>query len=291
MEILVTGATGLVGRSLVKVLLDAGASVRVVTREAGDSGFSGEVQVIAGNPAVPESIAPALEGVDGLFLNPRAVGLSAPKLLQFAKARGVKRVVVLSASNVDEPLEDQPSRHNGDRNREVEAAAIASGLEWVSLRASYFATNALRSWGSQIAAHDTIFGPYAQMAEAPIDPADLGEIAARALMTDLHLGLKLELTGPRSLTHREMVETIGQVLLRPLRYVEVSPADALKAMVQQGLDQDFVATLLRRYATNSGKPSTVTGDAAAVLGRSPRSFAEWAMENIQALRPAAPAAE
>ena len=291
MEILVTGATGLVGHPLVQVLLDAGATVRAVTRNADEVVFPAAVRVVAGNPAVPESLGAAFEGVDGLFLHPRAVGLAAPKLLELAKAAGVGRVVVLSATNVDEALEDQPSRYNGDRNREVEAAAIASGLEWVSLRASYFATNALRSWGTQIAAHDTIFGPYAEMAEAPIDPADLGEIAARALLTDLYQNRRLELTGPRSITNREMVETIGQLLRRPLRYIEVAPADAQKAMVQQGLDPQFVAALIRRYASLAGKPALVTGDAAAALGRPPRSFAEWAMKNIRAFAPAATAAE
>jgi uncharacterized protein YbjT (DUF2867 family) len=291
MEILVTGATGLVGRPLVKALLDAGAKVRAVTRNADEAAFPAAVRVVAGDPAAPESFAAALEGADGLFLHPRAVGLAAPKLLELARSAGVRRVVVLSATNVDEPLEDQPSRYNGDRNREVEAAAIASGLEWVSLRASYFATNALRTWGTQIAAHDTIFGPYAAMAEAPIDPADLGEIAARVLMTDLYRNCRLELTGPRSITNREMVETIGQVLLRPLRYVEVAPADAEKALVQQGLNPQFVAALIRRYEALAGKPAPVSGDAAAVLGRPPRSFAEWAMKNIRAFRPAASAAE
>jgi uncharacterized protein YbjT (DUF2867 family) len=291
MEILIMGATGLVGRPLVQMLLDAGCNVRAVTRNAGKAAFPAAVRVVVGDPAAPESVAEALEGVDGLFLHPRAVGLAAPKLLALAKAAGVRRVVVLSATNVDEALEDQPSRYNGDRNREVEAAAIASGLKWVSLRASYFATNALRSWGTQIAAHDTIFGPYAEMAEAPIDPADLGEIAARALLTDLYSNRKLELTGPRSITNREMVETIGQVLRRPLRYVEVAPADAEKAMVQQGLDPQFVAALIRRYGTLVGKPAAVTGDAAAVLGRPPHSFAEWAMKNIRAFAPAATAAE
>ena len=209
MEILVTGATGLVGRPVVRALVDAGAKVRAVTREPGDTALPAEVQVVAGNPTAPERLAAALEGVEGIFPHPRAVGVAAPKMLEVAKAAGVKRVVVLSAINVDEPIEDQPSRYNGDRNREIEAAALASGLEWVSLRATDFATNALRAWGGQIAAHEVVFGPFADMAEAPVDPADLGKIAARALLTDQHLGPKLQLTGLRSITHREMVEIIG----------------------------------------------------------------------------------
>ena len=70
-------------------------------------------------------------------------------------------MVALSAINVDDDLDKQPSRYNGDRNKEVEDAAVASGLEWVSLRTSSFATNTLRAWGAQIRAGDVVRDPYA----------------------------------------------------------------------------------------------------------------------------------
>src|SRR6266487_115223 len=61
-------------------------------------------------------------------------------------ATGVQRVVALSAINVDDDLDEQPSRYRGDRNKEVEDAAVASGLEWVSLRAGFFAIDTLHAW-------------------------------------------------------------------------------------------------------------------------------------------------
>lgn len=113
---LITGATGTVGRPLLAEL--DGHAVRPVTRDPS---------------RLPGAVAePDVTGVTAVFLHPRAVGLGAADLLVRAKAAGVRRVVVLSAVNVDDPLDEQPSRANGDRDTEVEAAAIGSGLEWVS---------------------------------------------------------------------------------------------------------------------------------------------------------------
>lgn len=111
-----------------------------------------------------------MRGVTGLFVHPHAVGNGVGELLALAREQGVKRVVVLSAMNVDDDLAEQPSRYDGDRNKEVEDAVIGCGLEWVSLRASFFAPNAIRAWAAQIRAGDVVYGPYAAFAEAPIDP-------------------------------------------------------------------------------------------------------------------------
>jgi uncharacterized protein YbjT (DUF2867 family) len=127
---------------------------------------------------------PDFAGVTAMFPHPRAVGLGAADLLARAKEHGVRRVVVLSAVHVDDPLDEQPSRFNGDRDKEVEAAAIASGLEWVSPRASYFAINTGYSWGAQIRAGDVVNAPFPDAAEAPVDERDLASVAVRALTDD-----------------------------------------------------------------------------------------------------------
>ena len=138
--ILVTGATGTIGRPLIDVLVDQGAEVRAVTRDPRAAGLPADVELVEGDPSRPDTVAPYLEGVTALFLHPRAVGIpAAGELLALARKRGVQRVVALSAMNVDDPLDQQPSRYNGDRNKEIEDAAAASGLGWVSLRASSFA--------------------------------------------------------------------------------------------------------------------------------------------------------
>ena len=121
--LLVTGATGTIGRPLIDALLNQGAKVRAITHNPHAAGLPAEVEVVEGDLSQPDTIAPFLEDVTALFLHPRAVGLAAGELLGLARGRGVRRVVALSATNVDDPLDQQPSRYQGDRNKEVEDAA------------------------------------------------------------------------------------------------------------------------------------------------------------------------
>jgi uncharacterized protein YbjT (DUF2867 family) len=195
--LLITGATGTIGRPLVDILITQGVKVRAVTHGPQAANLPIGVEVVEGDLTRPEGFAPFLEGVTALFLHPRAVGLAAGDLLTPARQRGVQRVVALLVTNVDDPLDQQPSRYNGDRNKEVEDAAVGSGLEWVSLRASSFARNTLDAWGAQIRAGDVVRYPYASFAEALIHERDLAEAIARALRSDALVarrGRRLELT-------------------------------------------------------------------------------------------------
>jgi uncharacterized protein YbjT (DUF2867 family) len=169
-----------------------GADIRAVTRNPLAAGLPAHVEVVEGDPSRPDTVAPFLEGVTALFLHPRTVGTPAVELLALAPEQGMKRVVTLSAMNVDDNLDEQPCRYRGDRNKEVEDAAAGSGLEWVSLRASTFAINTLGAWGAQIRAGDVLQGPYATFAEAPIHERDLAGVAARALFTDEQVGRRAE---------------------------------------------------------------------------------------------------
>src|SRR5215207_8320805 len=213
--ILVTGATGTIGRPLIDLLLGEGARVRAVTRNPQAAGLPADVEVAEGDPSRPGTLAPFLEGVTALFLHPRAVGIAAVELLALAREQSVQRVIVLSAINVDDELAYQPSRFNGDRNKEVEDAVTRGGLPWVSLRSSSFAINTLHAWGAQIRAADVVYGPYAAFAEAPIHERDLAAVIARALLDDQLVGQRIAVTGPQSFTHAEMVAIIGDVIGRP----------------------------------------------------------------------------
>ena len=283
--ILVTRATGTVGRLLIDALAVEGADVRAVTRNPRSAGLPAGVEVYEGDPSRPETIDSSLRGATGLFLNPRAVGeAAAGELLALVRERGVKRVVVLSAINVDDAPDQQPSRFNGDRNKEVEEAAYDSGLEWVSLRSNTLASNTLISWGAQIRAGDTVRGPYAASAESLIHERDVAGVGARAFLTDELTGRKLELTGPQSLTQEQMVTIIGDVIGRPLRYEEVPSEVVVSSMVQRGLSEPFVGALMSRYAGGVGQPAPVTGEVEKVLGRPALTYAEWVADHADAFR-------
>jgi uncharacterized protein YbjT (DUF2867 family) len=285
--LLVTGATGTIGRPLIDILVNQGAKVRAVTHNPQTAGLPAGVEVVEGDLARPATIAPFLEGVTALFLHPRAVGLAAGELLALARQRGVQRVVALSATNVDDPLDQQPSRYQGDRNKEVEDAAVTSGLAWVSLRASSFAANTLRAWGAQIRAGDVVRYPYASFTEALIHERDLAAVAAHALRSDdlvARRGRRLELTGPQSLTHQQLGTIVGQVLGRSLRYQELPPEVVRQNMVQHGLPDAFVDALLARYAREVGQAAPVTGEVERILDRPARTYAEWVADHADAFR-------
>jgi len=282
--ILVTGATGTIGRPLIEVLSTAGVDIRAVTRKGQAAGLPDGVEVVAGDSSRPETLAAALRGVSALFLHPRAVGDAAFELLTLAREQGVQRVVALSAMNIDDPLDQQPSRYNGDRNKEAEDAAVTSGLEWVSLRPSSFATNTIGAWGAQIRAGDVVRYVYAAFEESLIDERDLAAVAGRALLSDDLLGRRLMLSGPQSLSHAELVATIGEVIGRPLRFQEIEPEVVKRGMIANGFSEPFVEALLARYARGVGQAAPVTGAVAQILGRPARTYAAWVAEHADAFR-------
>jgi uncharacterized protein YbjT (DUF2867 family) len=172
--ILVTGATGNVGRPLVTQLATAGVEVRAVTRAPDTARFPAGVKVVG-------TAAEGVRGASAVFLNSRALGDELEPLVARARRVGVTRLVALSAINADDDFSRQPSRLRGDRNKEVEQLAVDSGLEWVSLRPTVFITNFFGMWAPQIQAGDVVNGPYATASTAPIVEGDIAAVLSRPL--------------------------------------------------------------------------------------------------------------
>ncbi|MHA3022558.1 NmrA family NAD(P)-binding protein [Mycobacterium sp. BMJ-28] len=268
--ILVTGATGNIGRPLVNHLIDAGVAVRAVSRSA----WAGTSRV----SAVPTAAA-GLPGADAVFLNSRALIGELEATVELARAAGVRKLVALSAINADDDDARQPSRVRGDRNRECEQLAVGSGLEWVSLRPTVFASNFAGMWSGQIRAGDVVRGPYAQAATAVIAETDIAAVAARALLTDELTGQRIPLTGPQSLTNTELVDTIGTVLGRDLSYAELPPDAVRERFAAIGFPATFADAYIGLLEAGVGRPAPVTDDVARILGRPATTFAQWVTEN------------
>ena len=182
--ILITGATGNVGRPLVAQLLARGAKVRAISRHPNTAGLPGGAEVVEADPSRPNSLHGCFDGVTAIFLNARAVKTAASEVLTLAKRAGVARAVALAATNVDEDHARQPSRWRGDLNAELEQAVIGSGLEWVSLRPNEYASNFLGLWAAQLRSGNVIRAPYGASQHAPIDERDIAAVAVEALLTD-----------------------------------------------------------------------------------------------------------
>lgn len=272
MTIVVTGATGNVGRPLVTALLAAGAHVRAVTRQPGPAGFPPQVEVFG-------SATDALPGATAVFLNSRALGAQLEEVVARCGRAGVSKLVALSAINADDDDTRQPSRFRGDRNREVEQLAIGSDLTWVSLRPTVFATNFAGMWAAQIRAGDVVAGPYAAASTAPIVEADIAAVASHGLLTDDLVGQRIPLTGPQAFTNSELVEVIGTVLGRPLQYREI-PTDAVRQrFIELGFGAGFADAYMAMLAQTIDKPVLVTHDLEKILGRPPIPFGRWVSEH------------
>jgi len=268
MTIVVTGATGNVGRPPVTELAAAGAPVRAVTRSPKTARFPSRVEVVA-------SVGDALSGASAVFLNSRALGPDLPDVVGRCVRAGVTKLVALSAINADDDFSRQPSRFRGDRNKEVERLAVDSGLAWVSLRPTVFATNFAGMWSAQIRAGDVVAGPYAESSSAPIVESDIAAVAARALLTDELVGQQIPLTGPQTFTNSELVEVIGTVLDRPLRYSEIPPEVVRQRFIGLGFTAEFADAYTAMLAETLDKPALVTQDVEKILGRPALTFAHW----------------
>ncbi|MEV1179026.1 hypothetical protein [Nonomuraea sp. NPDC049784] len=195
-----------------------------------------------------------------------------------------RKVVALSAMNIGDPYELQPSRWRGDRNKEAEEAAVASGLTWTSLRASSFAGNTAQAWGAQIRSGDVVRYVHARFRESVLDE-HLADVAARALLTDELAGRRLELTGPQSLSHEEMVAVIAATLGRPLRFEELSPHTVAAHLVDNGLPEPWARALMARYEHYLDRDQhPVTGEVDKILGRPARTYGDWVADHLAAFR-------
>ncbi|RKE17756.1 NAD(P)H-binding protein [Streptomyces sp. TLI_171] len=277
--IMVTGATGTVGREVVDLLVGRGEQVAAVTRDPAGP-VAGGARRVVGDPSAPRSLAAALNGVEALLLSPRAAGGASADLLALAAGRGVRRVVVLSAVTVE---------YGGGYRRfaaefaRVEEAAKASGLAWTLLRCADFAANSL-AWAPQIRATGRARGVHGDAATSPVHQRDLAEVAVRALLDPAHAGRAYALTGPQSLTQRDRARLIGRAIGREVPFEEVRPEELRRALLAQGLPADVPDRLIGYAAACLAEPGPTTDTVARLLGRPALAFADWAAENAAAFR-------
>jgi uncharacterized protein YbjT (DUF2867 family) len=278
--ILVTGATGTVGREAIDVLQARGAEVAAVTRDPSTAALPDGVHVVGADPSKPQTLTAALGGVEAVLLSPRAVSGATAELLSMAADRGAKRVVVLSAATVKYPV---GQRRFVEQFESAEEAAKASGLAWTFLRSADFAANAL-AWAPQIRATGVVRGAYGNAATSPIHQRDIATIAADALLNAGHEGRSYVLTGPQSLNQYDKVRLIGQALGRELSFAEMPPEQVRQGMLAQGLPEEIPDRLLGSLADYALKPGPTTDTVQRLLGRPALSFAQWASENTATFR-------
>jgi uncharacterized protein YbjT (DUF2867 family) len=278
--ILVTGATGKVGRHLVAGLLAEGAPVRALTRNPEAAGLPADAEVARGDPGQPETIAAALAGAKAVFVNATAVGAVITELMAQASRAGVRTAVVLSSLTVRDHGAQRYSI--GAYHKALEDAVAASGLDWTFLRCGGFAANTL-AWAPMIRAEGVVRAPYLDAATAPVAEQDIAAAAVRVLLDDGHAGARYVLTGRESLTQAEQAQAIGAAIGRTLR-IEELPAEAFRQAAAAYMSPGAVDDMLRYLAEYVGRTAEMSADLEAVAGRPAMTFAEWATAHAARFR-------
>lgn len=277
--VLVTGATGRVGRHVVSGLLDRGVRVRALVRMPLLAGLPDDVEVATGDLTDPDSIADAAKGADAAFLLWPGFTADGADAVVAALTGSVGHVVYLSAARLQGAESGVADGVWGD----IESLLEASAATHTFVRSGGFAVNT-QSWAVQIKAGDLVTLPHPLAGRSLIHERDIADVSVAALLDPEHVGQSYSITGPQTLTQAEQVETIGQAVGRRLTVTEQSVEDARTTMSEEFGDAEFADHALSHWGSLVDSPERTTDDVARVTGQPARTFADWADEHVDDFR-------
>jgi len=276
MTILVTGATGAVGRLVVTELLAKGADVRAVTRDPEKAALPAGVDVMRADLGDASTLSPELfAGIEAAFVFP--TDRPVDDFVATAVAGGIERFVVLSSLAVSAHFPRDIGSASQVHHQEVETAVTSRTDEWTMLRPGTFANNLL-SWSYPIKAAGRVTAPYIHSAQTPIHEADVAAVAAVVLSQQGHEGKIYELTGPESLTRIEQVAAISAAIGREIAIDEISPQQ-FRDEVSRFIPEDVIKMLLDYWSDTVEVPDVPTTAVEDLTGKSARTLAQWAADH------------
>ncbi|MDP4505316.1 SDR family oxidoreductase [Nonomuraea turcica] len=290
MTILVTGATGTVGRHLIYHLLHQGQKVRALTRNPATASLPEDVEVIGGDLTDAGTLRPAFGGISAAHLitfggDYQPLG-NGQQIVDLLREGGVRKVTLLG----------------GWQEGSLEPAVRASPLEWTYLNPVQFMANFLTDWGEPLRTTGVVREPYGDRKSPPIHESDIAAVAATVLTQDGHADQAYHLTGPEVLTARQMIRHLAEATGRDLRFEELTPDQTrqewgalgkrpnlslFRAFTQiPGVrDADVVEIFLQMVGTPNKYGTTLTDNVEKITGRPPRTFAQWAAEHAHHFQP------
>jgi len=281
--ILVTGATGTVGRETVRRLLESGARVRALVRNPGKAEDLRALgaEIARGDLSDPPTLDPALNGIERAFLcttyDPRQVELQG-NFVEAAERTGIGHLVKVSSSGTRPDSLVTVSRWHAETERRIRTGS----LPWTFLRPNFFMQNLLGQTDT-IRREGVFYSPAADSRAAFVDARDVASVAARALTGEGHEGKSYEITGPESLSHADLAATMTRVLGRPIRSVNVPPDGFREVLLQQGSPEWFADGLLELFAMmRAGEAAATTRDVEEMTGSAPILFERFVRDHASA---------
>lgn len=273
-SILVTSATGNVGRHVVHQLSSSHHHVRALTRSPETARMPAGVEVIAGSQTDTPVLRENLHNVRAAFLvwsdfnHPSDAQDTVDTL-----AEQVDRIVFLSSAAIRDNLDEQTDLI-GRVHRDIELAIERSGVEWTFLRPHAFAANTLEL-APAVSAGEVAKLAFADAPTTLIDERDIAEIAVIALTEDGHVGAKYELTGPETLTPVQQLEFIGQQVGKRLDWEEKSPQELKRDFIDMGLEPAQAESELAIFGELIQQASPTTDTVFTVTGHPARTYRDW----------------
>jgi len=281
--ILVTGATGTVGSTLIPLLRARGMDVRALVRDPDRAQriSAAGAQIVQGAFANPASLRAGLDGVDAVFL---ACG-NVPEQVEHecgvideAERSGARRIVKLSARGA---AEGSPVAY-WHWHAMIERHLRVSSTPATVLQPGFLMTNLLGA-AEGVRHQGMLFAPAADARIAMIHPGDVAAAAAVALTESGHDGQTYVLTGPEAMTYQRVAEDLSAQTGRRIGFVDIPPAAATSALIGAGLPEFAAAQVVRVFeALRKGAQSTTTGSVRALTGRDAHPFAAFARDHAGA---------
>lgn len=272
-KILVIGASGLIGKEIVRELKSKGLTVYESTSRIPEHDLQVQINLDTGN-----GLKSALSKVDRLFLLSPAGFADQHRILspvvREAKMQKLKKVVLMTAFGADAD-ETSPFRR-------LEVELENSGLQFNILRPNWFMQNFNTFWKQGILDEQKIMLPAGNAKTSFIDSRDVSAVAARLLIDDSLKNTNFDLTGPDALTHEDIAKEISNQIGTRVTYSDIDPADLKSELISAGLPEDYVNFLVLIFGfLREGYNSGVTDNVEKILGFKPRSFKDYANDYKQ----------
>lgn len=284
--ILVTGASGTVGRPVLEEVIRTGKPVKAMYRSAEDARTApaGALTGIA-DFADKASLEKVLEGIDAIYLvcspTPQLVELE-NNVIDACKQAGVSYVVLNSALGAGDYPKSFPAWH-----RQVEDKLKPSGFEYAIVRPNSFMQNIGTYYAPSIRAQGAFYAAMGDSKLSLIDVRDIALIVANALTSPAAFrGKTIELNGSEAFSYTEIAEKISQAAGRVVKFVNIPEAAQRQAMLDLGMPEWQVNALLelQQYYTVAGKGAQVTPPIKDFLGRAPITLDQYLNENKDIFR-------
>jgi uncharacterized protein YbjT (DUF2867 family) len=274
-RVLVTGATGVVGRAIVDRLRDTGVRTRVLVAPDDAGGMPDGVEVVPGD--LP-SIEAALRGVEAMMLTP--LGPPDRTVLERVGASGCGRIVVLSSASAPwERAQPRASRHFLAWEQAVEA----TGLEWTHIRPVGLMAETLE-WADDIRREGVVRHGFPAARYPYVHERDVAAVAVASLLDRRHAGARYLITGPAAISVEDRVRDLAEAIGRPLRLEPLTEEQTIARWRAQGYDRDTIEIELIVLRDNVTRPARPKRTVDRVLGRAALPFARWAAEHAADFR-------